>query len=383
MLQDNEYKLFLNEALQKKHTASGMVFMKSCYSVILVILVFIFFLGSLSADAAGVNYDTAWTFVYDGGVLANNKGPINDVFYDVISYDRNSIFITGITADSVNSTGIFLAKFNNVGKMEWQTRYFKGSAGYSIDKTKDNSLIIGGRRGVGPFIMKLDTSGVIKWGTWYFDSLANKNILYQDAVINCVKETSNGNFICAAGDEYPENFGLEFSNYAAVLKFDSDGKILRRLQWRNPSGYKIGGFYIEQTATQNYLLSGNQALYYIDTSGGVVWQKNYTYTLEGVGSTVNNIARAKILRDGTLLVAGQAYEGNCWTKYKTLYYDAWWTPISYAYGTASAWDTLGRQGGDDIIYDFTQLVNGNIVFVGSKSSIGDVGGVMSGTVVVR
>lgn len=82
-----------------------------------------------------------------------------------------------------------------------------------------------------------------------------------------------------------------------------------------------------------------------------------------------------MLRNGSLMVAGQAYEGNCWTKYNALYRDAWWSPISYAYGTNESWDTLGQQGGDDNIYDFTQLVDGNIVFVGKKSSTAGLGGV--------
>jgi hypothetical protein len=104
----------------------------------------------------------------------------------------------------------------------------------------------------------------------------------------------------------------------------------------------------------------------VDTSGNVIWKKKYTFSLAGVGTEVNNITRAKMLRDGSLMVAGQAYEGNCWTNYKKLYYDAWWSPISYAYGLNATWDTAGAQGGDDYLYDFTQLNNGNLVFVGAK-----------------
>lgn len=89
--------------------------------------------------------------------------------------------------------------------------------------------------------------------------------------------------------------------------------------------------------------------------------------LDGVGSMVNNVSRAKMLRNGSLMVAGQAYEGNCWKKYQRLEYDAWWSPISYAYGLNETWDTAGVQGASDKILDFTQLENGNIVFVGKKA----------------
>ena len=114
---------------------------------------------------------------------------------------------------------------------------------------------------------------------------------------------------------------------------------------------------------------------FIDTSGAIVWRKKYTMMLDGVGSMVNNIMRAKMLRDGSLMVAGQAYEGNCWTRYQRLYFDAWWSPISYAYGTNETWDTAGTQGRSDVIYDFTQLIDGKLVFVGKKASIDGYGGV--------
>ena len=89
-----------------------------------------------------------------------------------------------------------------------------------------------------------------------------------------------------------------------------------------------------------------------------------------MGSEVNNINRAKVLRDNTPVVMGQAYEGNCWTKYKKLYYDAWWSPIQYESGLNTNWDTAGMQGGDDHLYDFTQLKNGNLVFVGNLAYTG-------------
>jgi hypothetical protein len=66
------------------------------------------------------------------------------------------------------------------------------------------------------------------------------------------------------------------------------------------------------------------------------------------------------------MIAGQAYEKNCWKRYKKLYYDAWWSPIRYEDGKNMDWDTAGKQGADDAIYDFTQLNNGNLVFVGHK-----------------
>ena len=66
------------------------------------------------------------------------------------------------------------------------------------------------------------------------------------------------------------------------------------------------------------------------------------------------------------MVAGQAYEGHCWINYKSLHYDAWWSPISYAYGANHTWDTAGIKGQSDIIYDFTLLIDGRLVFTGDN-----------------
>jgi len=71
---------------------------------------------------------------------------------------------------------------------------------------------------------------------------------------------------------------------------------------------------------------------------------------------------------------GKAYEANCWVDYEKLYYDGWWSPISYESGLNSNWDTAGKQGANDILYDFTQLNNGNLVFVGNNGN-STVGGV--------
>ena len=43
------------------------------------------------------------------------------------------------------------------------------------------------------------------------------------------------------------------------------------------------------------------------------------------------------------MVAGQAYE-KLLDKIPELCFDAWWSPISYAYGTNETWDTAGTQG---------------------------------------
>ena len=324
-----------------------------------------------------VNYDTAWTFVYDGGKYTDQFGTvnsINDYLYDVKALPGGWNICLGSTRDSTGMQNMLLVKFDPNGKLLWKKYFEKGGSGHSIVQARSSDLIIGGDVGSAPMVIRLDTAGIIKWATWYYDSVKNQNFLQHSATINCLRETSRGTIICAAGDPYPNNNGLKLSNYAALLEFDSLG--------RNPylpfepcfvsefylnTGYNIGGFCVDETKGKNFVLSGNQSVYYTDSLGNPLWRKNYTFMLNGVGSETNNITRAKVLRDNTLMVAGQAYEGNCWTNYQHLYYDAWWSTVDYASGSNQHWDTAGTQGGDDKIFDFTQLNNGNIVFVGVKA----------------
>jgi hypothetical protein len=114
------------------------------------------------------------------------------------------------------------------------------------------------------------------------------------------------------------------------------------------------------------VFGGNEAVFYLDSTGKATWKANYTFDLNGVGSEVSEVYRVKVLRNNTPFVMGKAYEANCWADYEKLYYDGWWSPISYESGLNSAWDTAGKQGANDDLYDFTQLNNGNLVFVGNK-----------------
>jgi hypothetical protein len=280
---------------------------------------------------------------------------------------------------------IICLKLDGSGKLLMKKLYShqENQYGYSLAIKKNGDFIIGGNRVSGPLLMQTDSLGNIKWSTWFYDSVAYKLRLQNTATINSLRETSRGTIICAAGDPYPNNNGQVLNNYAAILEFDSlghspyiPGEASYVSEFKDDVGYNIGGFYIDETKGKNFVLSGNQSVYYTDSLGNPQWKKNYTFMLSGVGSETNKISRAKVLRDNNLIVAGQAYEGNCWTKYKTLYYDAWWSPVNYGSGLNTNWDTAGRQGRTDYLYDFTQLNNGNLVFVGTKANTtSDSGGI--------
>lgn len=64
----------------------------------------------------------------------------------------------------------------------------------------------------------------------------------------------------------------------------TDGKIIRGNEWNNTLGFNMGGFHIEEVNTGKYLLSGNQAILYLDTNGVEIWTKKYTMMLDGGGN---------------------------------------------------------------------------------------------------
>jgi hypothetical protein len=345
-----------------------------CFKVLaLAFLAISTFVPASVSAADTVNYDTAWTYVYDGGrVTTGLKGAINDNFFDVKALSDGSCYCVGTTSDTANWNYILLDKFDHSGKLLMEKHLVKAGVGRSLVFAKNGDLIIGAGRGQGPFILRADTSGNIKWTTWFYDSLNSRPLyLSRGATINCVRETKRGTFIGIGGDYFTDQnyrFGTTTYDYFAFLEVDSSGKMVNWGQMSSLPGYQLGGFDIEETASGNFLISGNQGLVYMDTIGHLVWEKKYTFMLDGVGSEVNNITRCKRVRDGRFIVAGQAYEGNCWTNFKQLYYDAWWSPVSLLDGTNTTWDTAGYQGGSDQIYDFTQLNNGNLIFVGSRYS---------------
>lgn len=333
------------------------------------ILIVLSLLCCASISFAAVNYDTAWTFVYDGGRATANKAIIDD-FRDVKSLPDGSTVYVGTTADSNSFYGIHLLKLDKNGKVLFNKK-LNGTSKSSFDGNalciaKNGDFIIGGMRYADPWLGRTDSQGNVKWSTWFYDSIKKQSFV-SGSHINCVKETRHGTIICAVGEQYPPS-GSTMENYVGYIEFDTTGKVVYFGENNNPTGNKVGGFYIEQVGPRTFMFSGNQAMSCMDSAHYEVCNRSYTFSLSGVGTVTNNIMRMKMLRDGSLMALGQAYEEDCWDNWKRYYWDVWYSPISYPGGTNSRWLTAGVRGADDIAYDFTQLVNGNLVFVGKGGS---------------
>ncbi|MDD5672787.1 MAG: hypothetical protein PHC61_01370 [Chitinivibrionales bacterium] len=148
---------------------------QACFFLVLTVLLVVSFSNTL-AQSSMVNYDTAWTFVYDGGKLTTGTA-INDYFYDVKTISDGSSICIGQTADSLNARGVFLAKLDLSGKIKWKNRYNRSGGGNSIVIAKNGDFIIGGTRGTSPLVLRIDTAGNIKWQTWLYDSCSNYQIM--------------------------------------------------------------------------------------------------------------------------------------------------------------------------------------------------------------
>jgi len=329
--------------------------------------------GAYSADT--LNYDTAWTFVYDGGKTASGD-VIYDNFRDVKTLPSGETICVGETRDTSFLQNILLVKLDKTGKLVRKKllAYNQGVGGASLLVSKNGDYIVGGKRSGSPLLVRLDTSFNIKTSTWYYDSVSRKEILARSAVINSMVETQNGRIMASAGDMFPDNNGLALNNYASFLEFDSTGAVKPHHEWLNTTGYELAGWSLTPGETGGYMLGGKQSVFGLDSTGGLVSQSQYTFSLPGVGSVTNNVTRVRRLRNGTVMVAGQSYEEDCWTKYQRLYFDAWWSPLSPT-GKDDFRYVAGVSGANDVIYDFTQLASGNIVFVGKKQSFDQVGGI--------
>ncbi|MDD5675350.1 MAG: T9SS type A sorting domain-containing protein, partial [Chitinivibrionales bacterium] len=305
---------------------------------------------------------------YDGGKYKNGTNII-DIFHDVKVLPNGMCVCVGESGDSTdNISKFFVVYLDTAGKVLKQKLLIGGGNGcraYSVAFAKNGDLVIGGNKTGKPFLVRTDSLLNIKWATWYYDSIQGKSMLSTtSATLNSVCATPRNTFMCAAGDPYPYP-ALGGHNYAALVEFDSIGQVVRVKEWNNVSGFNINGFDVEEVPFDSgFLLCGNTGLVYTNKSAAPHYQKQYGFQLDLVGSELAEVNRAKLLRDGSLFVAGRAYELACWTKYKKFYYDAWWSPAKISNGLNLKWDTAGLSGQDERILDFTQLNNGNIVLVG-------------------
>ena len=113
-------------------------------------------------------------------------------------------------------------------------------------------------------------------------------------------------------------------------------------------------------------MSGNKATQEVSISSTTLWSHTYTADVTNYGTYDNSVTKAKTLRDCSVMVAGESYEPTAWQS--NIQTCAWWSLIDiFNSGAELSHDTAGlKHNSGDAIYDFAQLDNGDIVFIGLK-----------------
>jgi hypothetical protein len=318
--------------------------------------------GVVAADSA--YYDTAWSFTYDGG-LTKDGDPIRDSFRDVKILPNGDAICVGGTWDSVYYGDILLMQLNPEGGVVRKKLFTATQSlyGTSILISKRGEFVISGDKVNAPYLVRLDQDWNIKSESWYYDSIAHKHILLRAASLQSLVETRDGRFVATGGDLFPDRT----NNYAVWMEYDSLGALTNYREWINHTGYEIAGWSIAEKASGDFFMGGKQTVAYMDSIGVRLGENKYTFFLTGVGTETNNVTRVRKLRDGRFIVVGQAYEEDCWTRYHQLFYDGWWSILTPTGGNRD-WNTAGKSGVNDNVYDATQLVDGRIVLIGQRGS---------------
>lgn len=333
------------------------------------------FIGLASACAFTADtayYDTSWSYSYDAGLTKSGR-PSRENFRDVKRLPNGDILCVGETQDTAETPAILWIRLSASGQAS-QTKVFSfkdGAGAASLLLAKDGDFVLGGNRNGAPFLLRLDPGLNPTAAIWHYDSIARKSILARPATINSMVELESGNVVAAAGDIFPNNYGLALGNFAAFMEFEGNG-VRRTNEWHNPTGYEIAGWSLVKGGTFGYLIGGKQAAFLLDADGVLVSKTEYTVNVAGVGSEKNNVSRLRKLRDGRMIAVGQSYEEDGWTKNQRLNYDAWWTTLS-AGGSPDARNVSGVSGRDDFLWDAAQLADGRIAFVGGKGTAADSG----------
>lgn len=356
-------------------TGGGMRFSQRMNGFALVLVAMGFGLhpsNGFSANTA--NFDTAWTFVYDGGMKPDST-PIWDSFKQAVILSNGDAVCAGYTTDSIGVANVLIERISAQGELIQKKQYAcaRNCEGGAIHQSKSGEYFVGGVRFGSPLLLRLDSQLNLKSSFWYYDSINNRSNLLHIANLQSLVQTTDGRVIAVGGDDFPYGIGSALNNYAVWMEFDSSGSLSGLVrQWDDAVGFEMAGWSLLETSSGGLLMGGNRATTIFEKSGTISNQYKYTFSLKGVGTVTNKVSRVRKLPNGKLLAFGQAYEEDCWTKYQRLSYDGWWSFISET-GSNDSWNTAGLSGSDDALFDATQLTDNRIAFLGLKGTVPDSG----------
>lgn len=241
--------------------------------------------------------------------------------YNIMQYDENSYYITGVITTS-NNADIVLVKIDTNGNRLWERSFnqYKIDYGRKIIKLSNGNIMIGALRNradtqpieySNTWLLEVDTGGYIvrQWFDPNDSTYAAEGLL----------QTQDGGFVYGGQKKYLQ-IGNTVAYTGSITKIDfSFGK-----QWTFNGGYRsvyTGITDVEEFADGSIVGCGQAFSHENDTTvlygwivkltptGSVVWERIYT----GINTSLvkNYLTDIDVLPDGSLIAVGQCqHPGN-------------------------------------------------------------------------
>jgi hypothetical protein len=192
-----------------------------------------------------VNGDTVWTRTY-GGSGGDYLRSVQQTL------DEGYISVSETFSFGAGGADIYLVKVDQIGNLLWAKTYGGSSSdyGYSVRQTTDSGYIIGGYTasfGAGQFdmyLVKTDADGAVLWAKTYGGALSDFGY--------SVEETNDGGYIIAG---FTQSFGVGGDVY--LVRTDSSGVLLWSKNYGGASSDY--GWSVQQTNDGGFVVSGYSA----------------------------------------------------------------------------------------------------------------------------
>lgn len=258
------------------------------------------FIVIMSAGVLADIGDTLWTKFYG---LGNNEWPSS-----VQQTSDDGFIIAGYsTSYGYGDKDMYLVKTDAAGDTLWVRKYGgeNDDVAMSVRQTDDGGYIMAGwtnsegSGGTDFYVVKAEGSGELSWSYTFGGA-------YDDTA-KCVQQTSDGGYVVCGTSERDGAYGLNFDVY--VIKLDVNGGLM----WSYYSGGVIddAANSIVQTEDGNYMIAGSTAEtdgthnFYVErisTTGQYLWSRAYR---SGADNQAYSIIKAD---ESNFVIAGYTYD---------------------------------------------------------------------------
>ncbi len=221
----------------------------------------------LSAD---ISPEEIWHNIYNSGQ--------EERCYDIAVDRKGNLYATGYSLfDGVNSN-IFLVKYDSTGEVKWyRTHDITNSVGYGVSVDGDSCIYVGGRFSTSHrnrILLKYNSMGEVIW--------AKENTTAKDRSILDIFFNDNSVY---GGGESDGGFMIVGYDRKGNIILDKVNNVTGQNHGRGIFVDKNGYIYLcgfTQTETSNYDIVTMKC----DSSGNIIWEKEYNYSSFDAGHSV-------------------------------------------------------------------------------------------------